>query len=234
MKIIKNVLLAILFTTVFISCDNNENSQVGQPTVEFNEDLFESKTCQKETVTIQPITVNWNGTQGSITISDSLNDPDLQVNQENGAISYTKELYFGDHYITIKIESNDGSFVRTESFLLKKDISGTLAGKEGTTTQVENNQGQNVSIQFILQGADKIAKKYINNELVKEGTFSYNQKEVIIELTGNGEKIRVVGTAMCVDNPFFDAKTFTYPPTQGAVPNSTPKVDGYLRLYPNN
>ncbi len=231
MKIVK--ILLLLATVLCISCDSNEDTQ-NEPTVEYKNDLFESKTCQEETITIQPIVVNWNGVQGAITITDSLNDPDLQVNQQNGAISYTKELYFGDHYITIKIESNDGSYVRTESFLLKKDISGTLAGKEGTVTQVENNQGQNVSIEFILQGSDKIAKKYINNELVKEGTFSYNQKEVIIELSGNGEKIRVVGNAMCESTPYFDAKTFTYPLAQGATPHSTPKPDGYLRLYPND
>lgn len=233
MKIIKRVLFAILITTAFTSCDDDD-SQASEPTVEFINDLFESKTCQEQTTTIQPIVVNWNGTQGNITLDDSLNDPDLQVNQQNGAISYTKELYFGDHYITIKIESNDGSFVKTESFLLKKDISGTLTGKQGTATQVENNQGTTISMKFTIDGSNKTVAKYIDGDLNQWGTFSYDKKDIIIELEGDFGRERVVGNAVCNANPYFDAKTYTYPPTQGAVPNSTPKIDGYIRLYPND
>lgn len=240
MKIIKElsfILIGVIL--LYASCDSNNNNEddfVETPTIEFVNDFFKSKTCIENTVTIQPVVVNWNGTQGTITLTDSLSDPNLQVNQQNGAISYTNNLYFGNHYITLKIESNDGSFVKTESFLLQKEISGTLVGKEGTTTQVENNEGQDITIEFTkdTNTDTRRANKYIDGDLNLWGTFSYKGNEVILELEGDEGRVRITGNAICSDNPYFDAKTFKYSSTNSSEPNNIPETNRYIRLYPQN
>lgn len=238
MDTLKNLLpLLIIIILMYASCNKKDDDESFlEPTVEFLNDFFESKTCPAtSTVIIQPIEVNWNGSQGTITLTDSLNDTNLQVNQQNGAVSYTSDLYFGDHNITLKIESSDGSFVKTESFLLQKEISSTLIGKEGTADDIENNNGQDISIEFTKQGNARIAKKYINGDLSQTGTFSYNSNDVIIELEKDANRVRIVGNAVCGDTPYFDAKTFMYPvASQSTEPSSTPDVDGYIRLYPQN
>ncbi|MCF6297689.1 MAG: hypothetical protein L3J08_06855 [Flavobacteriaceae bacterium] len=104
MKLFKNLILMITFTSVLISCNKDDEPLVSEPTVSYTSTEIEAVFF--ETGSSEAPTVNWNNNEGSFSLASAIEG--LSIDSSTGALSWTKTLPNGEHDIEILAKNSAG------------------------------------------------------------------------------------------------------------------------------